>query len=71
MHQEMVLIYNFTYNDYIKFIHNIKQESSVTRAYNNIRQSYTGIKEKDVESKYKRILHLHICPLAYVLKLYT
>ena len=31
----------------------------------------TGIKEKDVESKYKRILHLHICPLAYVLKLYT
>ena len=50
----MVLIYNFTYNDYIKFIHNIKQEKYFK--LNEDLEEYMIIQFDKINEKYRRIM---------------
>lgn len=50
----MVLIYNFTYNDYIKFIHNIKQEKYVK--LNEDLEEYMIVQFDKINEKYRKIM---------------
>ena len=54
MHQEVVLIYNFTYNDYIKFIHNIKQEKYYK--LNEDLEEYMITQIDNINDKYKKTM---------------
>lgn len=50
----MVLIYNFTYNDYIKFIHNIKQEKYFK--LNEDLEEYMIVQFDKINEKYRKIM---------------
>lgn len=50
----MVLIYNFTYNDYIKFIHNIKQEKY--SKLNEDLEEYMIVQFDKINEKYRKIM---------------
>ena len=50
----MILIYNFTYNDYIKFIHNIKQEKYFK--LNEDLDEYMIVQFDKINEKYRKIM---------------